>query len=328
MSDLPGSASTPHGAFRRFVERRVRILTFALPAACLLLLLPVDGWLFELLRHFRIWCACIGLGLCAMSFALRRWCWAVVALLTGLWQAVPLAVYQVRPGGSPVQPGSAFSILTCNLQWEANDPDAMMASLRKADADVLVLLEFTAEWQAIFGRGMWEQYPHRVEVPEEGAFGICLASRLPLEGAAKVTDSAGFVTVTGTVTAGKERIALLGVHPLPPVRPAMFAEWRESFASWPAMLLRSGAPHQVLAGDFNCTPFTRSFAKLCEETGLRDSARGFGLWNTWYPFGPPFGLPIDHVLVSKDLWVESRDVGPPAGSDHRWVSVTLRMPWR
>ena len=313
--------------FRRFVERRVRILTIALPAACLLLLLPVDGWFFELLRHFRIWCAVIGFGLAVILLALRSWKWAPLALLTGLWLGLPLATYQIQPDPRPARSGATLSLVTCNLLYEAKDPEVMIASLRRADADVMVLLEFTPGWQAIFRREMWEQYPHRLEYPEEGAFGICLASRLPLEGAEKVRDPAGVVVVTGTVTAGNERIALLGVHPLPPVRPAMYRDWRESISSWPALLRRSEAPHKVLAGDLNCTPFTRTFTWLCEETGLRDSARGFGLRNTW-SLGGPFGLPLDHVLVSKDLAVRSREVGPPVGSDHRWVRVSLEVTGR
>jgi endonuclease/exonuclease/phosphatase (EEP) superfamily protein YafD len=76
-------------------------------------------------------------------------------------------------------------------------------------------------------------------------------------------------------------------------------------------------------GDLNCTPFARSFAALCETAGVRDSARGFSLTNTWHIKSTFLGLPLDHILVSPDILVAERIVGPAVGSDHRWVMARL-----
>ena len=51
-----------------------------------------------------------------------------------------------------------------------------------ASPDVIVLQEFTPEWRAKFAANLWSEYPHRVEHPEPGYAGICLASRLPMAG--------------------------------------------------------------------------------------------------------------------------------------------------
>ena len=81
----------------------------------------------------------------------------------------------------------------------------------------------------------------------------------------------------------------------------------------------------VLIGDFNCTPWSPAFRKLVSYSGLRDSRRGLGVQPTWpSPFGP-FGIPIDHALVSKDLHVIDRSVGPQVGSDHRGIVVGLAL---
>jgi endonuclease/exonuclease/phosphatase (EEP) superfamily protein YafD len=283
---------------------------------------PWDGWLFELLRHFRLWCGVIGLGLACIALLLRQWKWAVLALLTGLWQGYPWISSRWQSPAANTQ-AAAITVVSCNLLYEASEPDRMVASLRKADADVLILLEFSPKWQAILKRDLWAQYPHRVERPMEGAFGICLASKRPLEDGMSMMDDAGFTCVRGIVTVEEQRVAVLGVHPLPPMWPSMYDQWRDSFRSWPGMLSHLKAGHQVLAGDLNSSQFSRTFRALCATAGLRDGAEGFALQNTWYAGRPPFGLPLDHVLVSSGLSVLEYEVGPEAGSDHRWVRAVL-----
>lgn len=309
-----------------FIVRRLRFLAVALPLSCLALLLPVEGWFFELLRHFRIWCAVIGIGLAVLLLLFRDWKFAAVALITGLWQGWPMVEYSRSAplAGDKGLPGASFTLLTCNLLWEFNDPESMIHSLREANPDVLLLLEFSADWQKKFGDTLWKDYPHRLEESRPGPFGICLASKLPLEAAGIHTVAEDFPVVRAKVMVGGEEITLLGAHPLPPIRPEMHRVWRDSIAAWPALLRDSSSSHRILAGDLNTTPFVRTFARLCEETGLRDSARGFGLPNTWHLTGF-LGLPLDHVLVSSGLVVLERTIGPDAGSDHRWVMVRLSV---
>jgi endonuclease/exonuclease/phosphatase (EEP) superfamily protein YafD len=76
-------------------------------------------------------------------------------------------------------------------------------------------------------------------------------------------------------------------------------------------------------GDLNATPFSPRFKNLLIDCGLRDSSLGFGITRTWHSEIPLLGLPIDHILVSRDLAVISREVGPKVGSDHRPVMVRV-----
>ncbi len=340
----PDTSPASGFSLRRFTIRRLRFIAVAMPLACAVLLLPFDNYLMELLRHFRLWNAVIGLVTGALLLLLRDWRYAVLALLAGVWQGWPVWEYsRGRPGGEmKVAAGPSFTLLTCNLLYECRDPERMIASLRAANPEVLLLLEFTPKWQRKFKESLWKGYPHRVEEPRSGPFGICLASKLPLEDPA-VMDVAdglaalpatvivdgqrsamlqGFPVVRATVTVTGQRITLIGMHPLPPIRPEMYEVWRDSFTAWPALLRERRADHYVLAGDLNTTPFTRTFTRLCQETGLRDSAAGYGLTNTWHLTGP-LGLPLDHVLVSSGLTVLERTIGPDTGSDHRWVMVRL-----
>jgi endonuclease/exonuclease/phosphatase (EEP) superfamily protein YafD len=88
------------------------------------------------------------------------------------------------------------------------------------------------------------------------------------------------------------------------------------------------APQPVIVvGDFNLTPWSPIFADFERSSGLHNAADGFGFTPTWYRFdGFPFGLVLDHVLVSGDMQCAAYDVGPDIRSDHRSVTVQLRFP--
>ena len=131
--------------------------------------------------------------------------------------------------------------------------------------------------------------------------------------------------VRGVLSVGGQRVTVAGIHPPPPAQPELYGLWREGLAAVPQLLTSTAAPatHFVVVGDFNSAPFSRAFARLCEDAGLRDSALGFGLRTTWQP-GPWLpGLPLDYILVSGRLGVAEHRMGPPAGSDHRWVMARL-----
>ncbi|MCP4501446.1 MAG: hypothetical protein GY822_15915 [Deltaproteobacteria bacterium] len=73
----------------------------------------------------------------------------------------------------------------------------------------------------------------------------------------------------------------------------------------------------VLAGDFNATPWSIVFQNFLDETGLHNAAYARGGGTTWPTFLPlMFRIPIDHILLSKQLVSTSFLVGPEMGSDH------------
>ncbi len=317
---------------RGLLGRRVSVLVVLMALVVVAVELPVEGWLMELLRQFRLWGAGTGLVLAVVAMGLRmRWWWVVTALVLAGWQGWPLLEWRRSPGmkeekaaeSAAKETGGRLTVVTCNLLYEMREPGRMIELLGAADADVIVLLEFTPGWDREMGRELWGRYPYRVAEAMEGPFGICLASRVPLSGAKVEHDPGGFPCVAAVVEVRGMRVGLLGVHPMPPMRPDGYAMWREGFASWPGMLARLGVSERVVVGDFNATPFCRTFRGFVAGQGLRETSRGYGLESTWFPGRLPWGLPLDHVLVSKGLRVRGYEVGPEAGSDHRWVRVEL-----
>jgi endonuclease/exonuclease/phosphatase (EEP) superfamily protein YafD len=80
-----------------------------------------------------------------------------------------------------------------------------------------------------------------------------------------------------------------------------------------------------LLGDLNVTPWSPYFQELLAATGLRDSARGWGLQPSWPTMSLLLRVPIDHCLISPELHVTERTLGPDIGSDHFPLLVTLAV---
>lgn len=84
---------------------------------------------------------------------------------------------------------------------------------------------------------------------------------------------------------------------------------------------------RILIGDMSLTPWSPSFRRILDSSQLRDAQNGKGLMGTWPVFmGAKFGLPVDHTLVSRDIRVMSREVGPAMGSSHFPVITTFGIP--
>ena len=128
---------------------------------------------------------------------------------------------------------------------------------------------------------------------------------------------------------GRERVpfTLVATHPPPPLTGELASARNrqlEALASW---LQETEAPHRILVGDLNLTPWSPWFGRLLDSTGMRNAQTGQGRAGTYPAYGlPPFlALPIDHTLVSSNVRVSARLVKPGArfGSDHNAVVTRL-----
>jgi len=67
------------------------------------------------------------------------------------------------------------------------------------------------------------------------------------------------------------------------------------------------------------------FSEFVDDSGLRDSSRGFGVQPSWPAMMPLFYTPIDHCLVSENVVIHGRQTGPDLGSDHLPVVVEFSL---
>ncbi len=121
-----------------------------------------------------------------------------------------------------------------------------------------------------------------------------------------------------------EQIEILGIHPPSPIS-APRSSRRDLMlrvaGDWAAA--RDGPV--VVLGDFNATPWSAAYRALRWRGGLVDSLSGSGYQGSWPAGWGPFAIPIDHVLHTPDLGTTGRRTGPPLGSAHRPVVVSVGM---
>jgi endonuclease/exonuclease/phosphatase (EEP) superfamily protein YafD len=188
--------------------------------------------------------------------------------------------------------------------------------IRRESPDVIFLMEFTPAWAEAM-QVLGKEYPHSEELPSHGTDGVALYSRYPIADLeVKRVPGIGLPTFIAGIVMPRGRMTLVATHPASPGSPEHFDARNiqlAEVANWAAA--RSGPV--VLVGDLNTTGWSPYFADLLEVSGLRDSRLGYGVEATWPWFPLPLRIPIDHCLVSPQVRIENRRVGPAVGSDHR-----------
>jgi endonuclease/exonuclease/phosphatase (EEP) superfamily protein YafD len=177
-------------------------------------------------------------------------------------------------------------------------------------------------------------YPHQKIVARQDNFGIALLSNTPWSTVSVETFSpAELPSLQAEFEHEGRSLTFLGTHPLPPGTSRMAADRNEQLREVAKFARRialdaDGQPaeHVVLAGDLNLTEHSPYFRDFLSISGLTDSRQGIGIQASWSARLPLLSLPLDHVLVSRELAVVSRRLGPHLGSDHR--PVVVQLGWR
>ncbi len=300
-------------------------LAAALTLASLAALLGGLGWPFELFSHFRIQlcAACVAAGVWLLALRARGPALLVFALAAlhglALWPGRATAL------DSAACAGPALEVISVNLQFSNSDAEPLLAWLREGTPDLVAAQELTPFWAAALAQGLPELAEGAFR-PREDAYGIALLGTRPFE-FVETLDLAGDgrPSLHGRVGVGDVALEVLAVHARWPITPRLHAS-RNAALDAAAARARAAAGPVVVIGDLNLTPHSPDFARLLERSGLRDAAAGRPWQPTWMAGFWPLALRIDHVLVSPGICVESVEVGPPIGSDHRPVRVRLRLP--
>jgi endonuclease/exonuclease/phosphatase (EEP) superfamily protein YafD len=161
--------------------------------------------------------------------------------------------------------------------------------------------------------------------PRADRFGIAVLSRLPLADSRIEELADGPPVVLADLPRGAQGCLLVAAHPPAPIAADWSARRDAQLAAIGDLAATESRP-VIVAGDLNTTPWSHGFRQLVRLRGLQDSAVGRGLQPTWNARQFVPRIPIDHVVVSPEVRVVSRRVGPDVGSDHLPVEATLAIP--
>lgn len=281
-------------------------------------------WGFELLCHASFYFFFTAIACVIACAVLREKRLGLAAFTLAAFFGLGVVPYFISTARAEVNPeggGRQVRVVLFNVLNSNREYADVREYLEAVDADLLIVQEFDPKWRRNLA-ALEEHYPHREQAVRRGAFGMAVFSKFPLREARwHVDHSEHYPIFSGTVEIGEKRVTLTALHPPPPVRQRSARARNEILSLVPTMIPDDGS--RLLVGDLNCTPWSPHFRELCRATGLRDSALGHGVQATWFPRSLPIGIPIDHVLISKDIAIQNREVGPYLGSDHRPVVVDL-----
>jgi endonuclease/exonuclease/phosphatase (EEP) superfamily protein YafD len=256
-------------------------------------------------------------GVLALLLLLRLWPAVVVGVVTLALLAIAVWPQWMPDRGNARAQGPELSLYSANLLWENNDVSAIAASVREADADVVILIELgngpAARIEEILGA-----YPHRVGSPAIGRGGkparSVIASRYPLTAIVDRPD--GLHAVGAVIRTPMGPVNVLGVHL---TRPWPFQyQWGQISQTMALAEVRRDLTGPVIvAGDFNAVSSARIGRQVQAEVGVIPAPGFPGTWPTRIPAFA--GITIDQVYRTPDLALLERRLGLANGSDHRPV---------
>lgn len=309
-------------------------VTLLLLVASVLGQLAEYHWVFDLFTHFTWHYFLAGLLLAIPLLWLRQWAWALLALAVAIFHYPMIDGYAgngSKPCAAPGQ-GEELRILQFNI-GRGNDKLVSFYSWlenQSPSAHIIIILEASERLAPLIETLKKSGWSKVLTEYRRDNYGIAVVSsirdtRLSLE---YIGDPyLPSIVIQGTTDDKALPFTVIATHPPPPLT-AELAEVRNLLLGEFAERARQRQDDNfVIAGDLNLTHWSPWFSRLLDDGGLLNAQRGFGYGGTFPAFGLPslLALPIDHTLVSPNIRVLHRSVGPGSGlgSDHRPVETRL-----
>ncbi|MFC3643579.1 endonuclease/exonuclease/phosphatase family protein [Aquibium oceanicum] len=292
--------------------------------------LATTMWIADLANFLRPHLLFLATCLFVLSLAFRHVVAALfgtLALLSGLFP------FFFLPPPASAQIGAPLTVVTANVYVDNPDPADFLSLPLVSAADILVLQEMTPRWQdALAASGVW---PFESSRDLHANTDMKLFSRFPILTERTVSpesaDTGGRFAVRYELLVGGRTLIVYAVHPQTPRSPRMWRE-RSAYLRDLAQALRSERHDTpvVVAGDWNTASWSPFFKNLLSSTGYRTTE------SRWWPLPTRFsirfgswtqlGTPIDRIVLSPAVGLDSLAMGPKFGSNHLPVIARLTLP--
>ena len=216
---------------------------------------------------------------------------ALIGVAIAVANLVPIAALYWGPSG--VDTDIDMRVASYNLRQSAvEDRAEVVAWLQETDADIVFLHEVSSRWMQFFDRS---EVPFAIHGPVLGS-GQPFGTMALVRGDAVTVETIDLFfrpAIAVTMDVATEPVSFVGWHALSPYTGER-AEVRDDDFITMAEWVVDQPNEVVLTGDFNATPFSWSFRRLLEISGLQNSQSGFGFHATWPTSNILLRIPIDH----------------------------------
>jgi endonuclease/exonuclease/phosphatase (EEP) superfamily protein YafD len=278
---------------------------------------------FDVINNLRIALAIFTVLLLAGAFFARDWRLLRPTAALVLVQAGFLLLPMARAGEHDAGRTPTLRLLTFNVHVGNDRFDEIADYVLSSDADAVALQELSCAAADKLIPKFKRHYPHAFVSPGN-CFGIALLAKRPLltTGQVVVAPRQRPLLVWARLDWGGTPMGVTTAHLIPPLAPNDQASQVSRLITHVASL-KGGA--QIVAGDFNLTPFSWSFARL-NNAGLGHHVSYRATWTPiWAADWLPPVLTIDNVLTTRNVAAMRVMIGPALGSDHRPVIADLAL---
>lgn len=253
----------------------------------------------------------------------------ILGIAVAIWLAWPVVPYFLPERGPEAtgDPSAAPVLTMAVIHLDAgSETSALLDALLAANADIVLAGGVGNRFYQESFQSARERYPvHWISAPEENSPGLWCFTRLELarDLSRTRTKEAGEPSCDWTLKLSDGSLfRLAATMPPGPWRAADHPRRRRALL---AIADAAGAHEgpRIVAGPLGLNPFSGLFDQVLANGRVRDSGKGHGFQSTWMPV-PPFGLPLDHVLISDHWQVLGREVTSIKGSSSRLLVVKLR----
>jgi endonuclease/exonuclease/phosphatase (EEP) superfamily protein YafD len=223
------------------------------------------------------------------------------------------------------RPAHSLRIFFANVKVENRERATLLREIRDANADVIVVVEFSMYWNVGFRHSpLIATFPYGSSVDQAHINAVNIFSKVPVKANRKQL-VANRLIETIEIPLGSKTLRLVGLHA---PRPMNIRDYDYEGYWGQVVPLLLAEPHPlVVVGDFNATQYSRVYHQL-KAGGLRSAHedRGRGYATTW-PNGmewlPP--IRIDQAFLSPDVECLNISEGVGRGSDHKPLILDVQI---
>ena len=227
----------------------------------------------------------------------------LVSIIIQLWVItpyIPLRKTEILPTNT-----QAIKLITVNVLQTNTSYARLIELIKKLQPEIVLTTETNQKWEDALGE-LSEEFPFRINNPEENTYGMHLFSKLEIIShhthyfieKNRPSIEANIKDESGTA------FTLFGVHP-PPASPTEKSSSKQKDAELMILAERIKQLNSscIVAGDFNNVCWSYSGRQFAKTSSLIDARLGRGIYGT-FPVSPKFmRFPIDLVYHSHTIQI-------------------------
>jgi endonuclease/exonuclease/phosphatase (EEP) superfamily protein YafD len=327
---------------RTSIVNKYKIRNIFIAPFFLLCLAPIlsdfyqDSWLLSLIDQARIQLTVFSLFLTLLLLVLRNWKSAGLTFVLLIYNAfIVVSAYSRESGIDDFDINGATNeklrVLSSNMYADNKDTREFLTAVKLISPSVIFLMEVNGEIFNELDSQLSPNFPFSLHQKKkyQNEY-IAFFSKYPLL-TEKLTEKMvdrDLSIVSVRIQLERNTIHFFGVHPISPRNEErmLYRNYQlDLIARYVSEHSTQGVPF-ILAGDMNVTPWSRPFRDLMTTAKLThsDSILDINMtWPSWLP--PPFRIPIDQILTSRNFCDNHSYQFDIKGSDHSLVYSDLLL---